>query len=413
MPVGATSIFRNVFRGLDEAALEELRQVAEVHTYPEQTTLIKQGDMGNTLFVVVEGRVAVTQKLEDGQERLLGIRGPREFFGELSLLDDTPRMANCVTLTETKVLEVTEETFDRILETSPVVAYGILRHVVDMLRDNDRTSIKGLIAKNRQLEDANDALRTAQASLIEKERMERELEIAADVQRSILPGVLPQYPGYHFAAFLQPARQIGGDLYNIIDLDNEHVGILLADVADKSVQAALFMAVTTTLFAVESKHSLSPAMVAQSVHRELMEVSSNSDIFVTAFYGVLHRPSQKMTYVLAGQERPFLLRDGQPIRTLSGRGRFLGMIDPLELHEYTIQLYPGDKILLYSDGAVDAENWEHEQFGYDRLVDLLEENRVCTVQELITAVATEITSWSNNITPFDDLTLVAMEVVNN
>jgi serine phosphatase RsbU (regulator of sigma subunit) len=118
-----------------------------------------------------------------------------------------------------------------------------------------------------------------------------------------------------------------------------------------------------------------------------------------------------MTYVLAGQERPFLLREGQPIRTLSGRGRFLGMIDPLELHEYMIQLYPGDKILLYSDGAVDAENWEHEQFGYDRLVNLLEENRKCTVQELMTAVASEITGWSNNATPFDDLTLVAFEVV--
>jgi sigma-B regulation protein RsbU (phosphoserine phosphatase) len=411
MPVGATSIFRNVFRGLDEEGLEELRQVAEIHTYPEQTTLIRQGDRGNTLFVVVEGRVAVTQRLEDGQERLLGIRGPREFFGELALLDETPRMASCVTLTETKVLEVTEETFDHVLENSPAVAYAIMRHVVDMLRDNDRTSIKGLLAKNKQLQEAYEELKTAQASLVEKERMERELEIAADVQRSILPGNLPQYPGYHFAAYLKPARQVGGDLYNIIDLDQEHVGILLADVADKSVQAALFMAVTTTLFQVESKHSLSPSAVAQAVHQGLMEVSSNADIFVTAFYGVLHRPSRKMTYILAGQERPFLLRGDEPVKTLSGRGRFLGMINPLELHEYSIQLHPGDKLLLYSDGAVDAENWEHEQFGYDRLVALLAENRHCTVQELITAVATEITTWNEDVSPFDDLTLVAMEVI--
>jgi sigma-B regulation protein RsbU (phosphoserine phosphatase) len=329
MPVGATSIFRNVFRGLDEEGLEELRQVAEIHTYPEQTTLIRQGDRGNTLFVVVEGRVAVTQRLEDGQERLLGIRGPREFFGELALLDETPRMASCVTLTETKVLEVTEETFDHVLENSPAVAYAIMRHVVDMLRDNDRTSIKGLLAKNKQLQEAYEELKTAQASLVEKERMERELEIAADVQRSILPGNLPQYPGYHFAAYLKPARQVGGDLYNIIDLDQEHVGILLADVADKSVQAALFMAVTTTLFQVESKHSLSPSAVAQAVHQGLMEVSSNADIFVTAFYGVLHRPSRKMTYILAGQERPFLLRGDEPVKTLSGRGRVFGMINTL------------------------------------------------------------------------------------
>jgi serine phosphatase RsbU (regulator of sigma subunit) len=411
MPVGASTIFRNVFRGLDEAGLEELRRVAELHTYPEQTTLIKQGDKGNTLYVIIEGRVAVTQRLEDGQERLLGIRGPREFFGELALLDETPRMASCVTLTPTKVLEVTEETFDKVLESSPAVAYAIMRHVVEMLRDNDRTSIKGLMAKNKQLQEAYEELKTAQASLVEKERMERELEIAADVQRSILPGSLPQYDGYHFASFLKPARQVGGDLYNVIDLDHEHIGILLADVADKSVQAALFMAVTTTLFQVESKHSLSPSAVAQAVHQGLLDISPSADIFVTAFYGVLHRPSRKLTYILAGQERPLLLRNGQPVKTLSGRGRFLGMVNPLELYEYTLQLDPGDKILLYSDGAVDAENWEHQQFGYDRLVALLDENRHCTVQELVAAVAGEITTWSDHAPAFDDLTLVAFEVL--
>jgi serine phosphatase RsbU (regulator of sigma subunit) len=413
MPVGATSIFRNVFRGLDEEGLDHLRQVAEVHTYPEQTVLIHQGEVGRILYVIVEGRVAVTQELEDGQERLLGIRGPREFFGELALLDETPRMANCVTLTETKVLEVTEETFDRVLENSPAIAYTIMRHVVDMLRENDRTSIKGLLAKNKQLQAAYEELKMAQVSLVEKERMERELEIAAEVQRSILPGDLPQYPGYHFAAFLKPARQIGGDLYNVVDLDNEHVGVLLADVADKSVQAALYMAVTTTLFQVESKHSLSPSMVAQAVHRGLMEVSSEADIFVTAFYGVLHRPSRKMTYVLAGQERPFLLSEGQPIKTLSGRGRFLGMVNPLELNEYTVQLNPGDKLLLYSDGAVDAENWEHEQFGYDRFVTLLENSRMCNAQELIAIVAQEVIDWSEHISAFDDLTLLALEVIGD
>lgn len=413
MPVGATSIFRNVFRGLDEEGLEELRQVAKVCTYPEQTVLIRQGDIGSTLYVVVEGRVAVTQKLEDGQERLLGIRGPREFFGELSLLDETPRMASCVTLTETVVLEVTEETFDHVLETSPAVAYAIMRHVVDLLRNNDRISIKGLMAKNKQLQEAYEELKMAQASIVEKERMERELEIAAEVQRSILPGDLPQYPGYNFAAFLKPARQIGGDLYNIVNLDSDHIGILLADVADKSVQAALYMAVTTTLFQVESKHSLSPAEVAQCVHRGLMEISSAANIFVTAFYGILHRPSRKLTYVLAGQERPFLLREGQPIQTLSGRGRFLGMINPLELHEYTLQLNPGDKLLLYSDGAVDAENWEHEQFGYDRLVALLEETRDCDVKKLISTVTDKITTWSGDKPAFDDLTLLAFEVMES
>jgi CRP-like cAMP-binding protein len=218
MSTGSTSIFKNIFRGLDEEGLDALRQVAEVHNYPEQTTLIQQGETGKTFYVVVEGRVAVTQRFDDGQERLLGIRGPREFFGELSLLDETPRMANCVTLTPTRVLEVTEEVFDKVLESSPVIAYTIMRHVVEMLRDNDRISINGLMAKNKQLQEAYEELKSAQANLIDKERLERELEIAGEVQRSILPGMLPLYPDYSFAAYLEPARHIGGDLYNVIEL---------------------------------------------------------------------------------------------------------------------------------------------------------------------------------------------------
>ena len=413
MPIGATSIFRNVFRGLDDEGLDELRRVAKVSTYPAETILIQQGEVGKTLFVIVEGRVAVAQKLEDGEERLLGIRGPREFFGELALLDDTPRMASCVALTETKVLEVTEETFDRVLENSPAVAYAIMRHVVDMLRENDQTSIDGLMAKNKELQGAYEELKAAQADLVEKEKMERELEIAAEVQRSILPGTLPQFSNYRFAAFLRPARQIGGDLYNVIDLDEDHIGILIADVADKSVQAALYMAVTTTLFQVVSKLSLSPAVVAKDVHANLMEVSSGAEIFVTAFYGILCRSTGVLTYIIAGQDRPFLLRPDQPCETLPGRGRFLGMMDPLELDEYTIQLKPGDRLLLYSDGAVDAENVRHEQFGINRLKDLLDQKKGQSIEDFIGSVSMEITAWAGQMSAFDDLTLVAIDVLEN
>jgi sigma-B regulation protein RsbU (phosphoserine phosphatase) len=212
---------------------------------------------------------------------------------------------------------------------------------------------------------------------------------------------------------LEPARQIGGDLYNVIDLDEDHIGILIADVADKSVQAALYMAVITTLFQVASKQSRSPAAVAEAVHRNLMEVSSGADIFVTAFYGILCRSTSVLTYIIAGQDRPFLLRQGQSIATLAGRGRFLGMMDPLELDEYTIQLKPGDRLLLYSDGAVDAENLEHEQFGITRLMNLIEKNRTEPIEKFIGVISQGITAWIGEMSAFDDLTLVALEVLEN
>src|SRR5690606_2643197 len=109
-------------------------------------------------------------------------------------------------------------------------------------------------------------LQAAQLELVEKERLEREMELAAEMQRNLLPAVLPQYPDFVFHAYLAPARHVGGDLFDVRPIDDEHVGLLLADVADKGVQAALLMAVTRTLFFQEASRSYSPREVAYAVH---------------------------------------------------------------------------------------------------------------------------------------------------
>ena len=117
MKTGTTSIFKSIFQGLDEDSLDSLRGVAEIKKYPPQTVLCHQGEVEHTFYVVVEGRVAITQKLADGEERLLSIRQPREYFGELGLLDDTPRMADCVTITDVTVLEKPKRSSTRFLKT--------------------------------------------------------------------------------------------------------------------------------------------------------------------------------------------------------------------------------------------------------------------------------------------------------
>jgi phosphoserine phosphatase RsbU/P len=409
--MGVTTIFQTIFQGLDEEALTTLRSVARVCDYPSQTVLCTQGEIEHTFYVIMEGRVAIVQKLDDGQERPLAIRGPGEYFGELALLDDTPRMANCTALTPVTVLEITEEIFDKLVERSPAIAYAITRRTLDILRDTDRSAIADLKAKNVKLQQAYRDLEAAQERLVEKERMVREMEIAAEVQRTLLPDILPEYADYRFAAFLQPARLVGGDFYDVIHLDDEHVGLLLADVADKSVQAALFMAVTRTLFTVAAKHSLSPAAVALSVHHNMFEVAPASDMFVTAFYGVLHRPSGRLVYVLAGHERPYLVRPGQGTVQLKGRGRFLGMVESLALEEFVVELMPGDRLLLFSDGVPDAVNDDGEQYGYGRLVQLLNNSQTASLQDFVDDIVVDVTGYCRNVALYDDLTLLAVEAL--
>ncbi|GMQ77674.1 MAG: hypothetical protein BMS9Abin02_0162 [Anaerolineae bacterium] len=411
MKTGTTSIFKSIFKGLDEESLDALREVAQLRTYPPQTVLCHQGEVERTFYVLVEGNVAITQKLEDGEERLLSVLRPRQYFGELGLLDDTPRMADCVTITDTTVLEITEEVFDSVTETSPAIAYALMRHVLDMLRNNDRLSIADLTAKNEELQEAYTELKAAQDDIVEKEKMERELEIAAHVQSSLLPSSLPEYPDYRFGCYLKPARFVGGDFYDAMELDDEHVGILLADVADKSVQAALFMAVARTLFMVEGRRSLSPAEVALGVHRGVIDIAPSADIFLTAFYGVLHRPSGRLNYVSAGHELPILIRPGEGLVDIEGNGRFLGMIENLHLEEFSVDLQPGDRFVVFSDGAPDATNEEGKQYGYERLKDFLTKRQDISIQELVDVLAAEIAAWSGRAPAFDDLTLLAVEAI--
>lgn len=409
----STHILQHTFNNrLDETTVAGLQSVVEWHTYPAETILCRQGERGHTFYVIVSGRVAAVQTLDDGEERVLGMLGPGEYFGEMGLIDDTPRMATCVALAETAVLEITEDVFDRLVAENPIVAYSITRQIVKHARTLDRLAIRDLQKKNIALERAYADLQAAQAEIVEKERLERELELAAAVQRNLLPGDLPQFPDYHFAAYLHPARQVGGDFYDVVALDDEHVGLLIADVADKGFHAALFMAVTRTLFLQEGKHSLSPHQVAAAVHQGMLDVARTDDSFVTAFYGVLHRPSGVLQYVRAGQERPLLIRPGEFVMPLPGKGRFLGMIPNLHLEEYTVQLQPGDRLVLFSDGVPDAINADAEHYGGQRLIALLGYHQQDAAADLIAYILNDVTEWSKETAAFDDLTLVVVEAMD-
>lgn len=410
MSVEQTMVLKSVFAGVDKKSLDALRAVARSVTYPPNTKLIHQGAIEHTLYIVVDGRIAITQSLEDGQERLLSMIGPIKMFGEMALIDDSPRIANCTTLTEVTVLEIDEEIFDQVMQTSPVVASTILRRVLESARQLDKSAIEDLTNKNADLQKALVDLQAAQAEIVEKERLERELEVAEEMQRNLLPQELPQFDDVGFTAYLQPARHIGGDFYDVVALDDDHVGILLGDVADKGIHAALFMAVARTLFLQESKQSLSPARVAEMVHAGIMDIAANDDVFVTAFYGVLHRPSLMLTYVRAAQERPFLFRPGTGVTALPGDGRFLGMLPDLTLEEYTVQLQPKDRLVLFSDGVPDAHNPGLQPFGNGRLAETIAESGHGDAEDVLGHIVRTVDAWSLDADAADDLTLLVVEL---
>jgi len=406
--INNTFVFQSAFGKVGEETLDSLRRVAARRTYPAKTVLCRQGATEHTFYIVIKGTVAIVRRTEDGEEQLLAMRGPNHFFGEMSLLDDAPRFADCVTVTETTVIEINEDAFNKLTSESPTVAGSIMRRVMAMARENDQRLIKELQGKQDALEKAYTALQAAQADLLIKERMAHELQLAADMQRTLLPDNLPHCNVFTFAAHLQTAREVGGDFYDVAVLDDNKVGVMIADVADKGVHAALFMAVGRTLFIQAMEQYDTPSEVVSAVHRGVLRASENT--FVTAFYGILNRTNGRLRYVRAGHERPLLYRANGAIEELVGNGRFLGMMPDIQSDEHEIDLHSGDRLLLFSDGVPDTVNDAGEVYGNGRLHRTLATYGHLPAAGLMNALSTDIEAWMQNASPVDDITILVIEV---
>jgi serine phosphatase RsbU (regulator of sigma subunit) len=253
-------------------------------------------------------------------------------------------------------------------------------------------------------------LEAAQAELVKKERLERELELARQVQQSLLPRMFPLVPGYAFAARSEPARRVGGDFYDVILLDADRFGVVIADVSDKGMPAALFMALTRSLLLAEARRESSPRAVLANVHRLLLELGE-PQMFVTVFYGVVDGTARRLTYARAGHDRPLLLRSGTA-QPLGGEGTFLGYLEADELHlsEEQIDLAAGDRLVLYTDGLIDALAPDGRPFGLGRLVSLLQSHAELSPAELCAATFDDLVAYQGTADQYDDMTLLVVEV---
>jgi len=253
-------------------------------------------------------------------------------------------------------------------------------------------------------------LEAAQIELAKKERMERELELAHEVQQSVLPHKFPQIPGFQFAASNLPARQVGGDFYDVIPLDERRFGIAIADVSDKGMPAALYMALTRSLLVAEARRASSPGAVLANVNQLLLDIGEQN-MFVTAFYGVVDRDSLAMTFARAGHEHPILVRNGE-VQELGGQGIPLGIFgqDEFQLSEEQVKLSPGDRLVLYSDGMTDIMDAHEQLFGRERFLSLISAYAGLSPPDMSQAIFGDLARYQGSADQFDDMTLMIMQV---
>jgi serine phosphatase RsbU (regulator of sigma subunit)/anti-sigma regulatory factor (Ser/Thr protein kinase) len=248
-------------------------------------------------------------------------------------------------------------------------------------------------------------VREQQAEIRERERIEQELEVARLIQQRFLPHELPEPPGWHVAAYYQPAREVGGDFYDFIELPDGQLGIVVGDVTDKGVPAALVMATTHSILRAEAPRLVSPGEVLGRVN-DLLVPEMPEHMFVTCLYAVLDPASGRLRFANAGHNLPYLRAEGG-VTELRATGMPLGLLPGMAYEEKEAALAPGDDLLLHSDGLAEAHGPERQMFGFPRLAKLAGEG--VSGQELIDLLLSELDKFTGpGWEQEDDITLVTL-----
>ena len=266
----------------------------------------------------------------------------------------------------------------------------------------------GVEELQRRLKERNQLLeQTVEKGTIALQQQEEELKRAREIQQMLLPSTLPQPAGVQIAGAWQPAREVGGDYFDVIQLDKDRVGICIGDVAGKGITAALLMANLQASFRAFATAEASPEVVCTKLNKFLC-ANIASGKFVTFFYAVLDANSRTLTYENAGHSAGYLLRRDGTTETLQGGGAVLGALPDWSYQSYTAQLQSGDTLLLSTDGITEAENAQLEEFGDKRLLEVARAREGSAV-EIQRAIMQQVTAFCGGNFR-DDATLLALRI---
>ncbi len=247
--------------------------------------------------------------------------------------------------------------------------------------------------------------------VLAQERMQRELEIAAEIQVSLLPHGLPEIAGVEFAVASLPATEVGGDFYDFIPLDDDHLGIVVGDVAGKGIPAAMLTSLARTILRVEAGYGRSPQRVIAQTNQALIQDLQHAEMFVTALVAFLNRDDLTLTYANAGHVPALWWRaDQSKFDLLMATTPPLGIQSNETGNDRTIQISPGDFILFYTDGVTETMSTDHQIFGGDRLREALLHLAGSSADDLVQSVLSAARAFRQSAPWSDDLTMIAMRV---
>jgi len=385
--------------GIDDSTLAELARHSVSREFEEGATVVTKGEHGSTMFFIVEGKVRV----HDGDVDLARL-GRGDVFGEMAVLDADVRSASVSTESPARLICLERDDLWRVIAQDTEA----LKTIIASVLQRERSIVKDV------------SQRTAQVQAFEKE-----LEIGRRIQADFLPEAIPEVDGWEIASHFEAAREVAGDFFDVFELEpGGHVALVIGDVCDKGVGAALFMTLFRSLIRASSQHGLLVGSSEASQNsaervREVLQSSidvtnryvatthSKSSMFASVFFGMLDPHSGDLEYINAGHESPILFRSGEPPEILECTGGVLGLFPFARFATARTRLQPGDLMFCYTDGVNEAKDMAGEQFSDERILSA-GASVSGDAAELLQEMIRQIEQFRGSAAQSDDITMLGV-----
>jgi serine phosphatase RsbU (regulator of sigma subunit) len=388
--------------GLNENVLKDLAERAETLRVAGEETIVSKGDEGSTMFFIISGEARV----HDGEVTLAELHAG-DVFGEMAVLDSEVRSASVTTTSDALLLSIKRTVFYDALSSDP----GAFKAVIHSILQREREII--------------DDIKTRATKLL---AYEKEMEIGRRIQADFLPKTIPDLENWEQASFFEAARQVAGDFYDVFKLDaSPHLAIVIGDVCDKGVGAALFMTLFRSLIRATSLYGgigstlfdpgdgdsvdLAGEVIINSLkttNSYIATTHAGSSMFASVFFGLLDVETGELSYINAGHEAPIIFRQNGETELLDITGGVVGLFPFANYGVEKVKLNPGDLIFTYTDGVNEAKNEDGEQFTEERILEAAAPDAKNT-ETFLDIMFEAVRDFRGKAEQSDDITMLALK----
>lgn len=396
-----------IFKGLQPQAINKIIPLLEEEVFPADTKIIREGALGDSLYIILSGSVRITKKAGKDEEIVINNLYGDAYFGELSLIDNLPRSANVITNEECSIVKLTKSAFNDLLENDTELATHFYKNFLTETFTRFRQMTSDFTFYKHDLEEKKITLDEITKDLTSARKLQDFF-----INTRNLESTLFQIPGLKQSYIYNPCQEVGGDFLNLVQFNSYQFGAVIADVMGHGITAALATGSFKSAFSIYVKQfGTRPGILMKALNDHFYE--EISFLFASCLYAFIDLKWKKIRMARAGHYYPFFYKKKTDrLEDLEFRGTALGMINDAEFEEVEFKTEPGDKLLFFTDGIIEQKNIKDEMYSMERLKQTFLKGIQGGDYDILASINSDFFRFAGQTKIEDDTTLLLLEVIH-